>query len=167
MKTNGKKTVLTPHAKKELEEELKKLLKKRKEIALEQDEARAQGDLSENSWHDAVIEKRELNERRIHEIKEMLKNAIIQTQTASNSQASLGSFIQVEYFQEQNPSQKQKRTFQLVSTPQANPSEGKISIESPLGKLLVGKEEGDNFLYKTPTGQNIKYTIVKIGTVRP
>ena len=151
--------ILTPEAKAELEAELKERTTKiKRKIAKELQESRASGDLSENSWHDAVIEKRDQNDKRIKDLDDMLRRAkVVQSQKGSHKVA-IGTSFEAEVYL---PGAKQPvmKTFTMVPATQANPVEGKISIESPLGKALLGHKEGDKVEFKQPDGKISTYHI--------
>jgi transcription elongation factor GreA len=136
----------------ELEEELAGLTKARKEIATRIADARAYGDLSENAEYSAARDEQNINEARISEIEKILKNADIIKDT-KKSKIGLGSTVVLK-----NGSETEYR---IVGAVEANPSDGKISNESPLGLELMGKKTGDTVSIETPKGA-AKYTIKSI-----
>jgi transcription elongation factor GreA len=151
--------ILTEQAKTELEAELKERKTKiAKKIAKDLEESREAGDLSENSWHDAMVEKRDQNNMRIKELEDMLRRTkVVAGQEGSNKVAMSTSF-EVEITMPGSPSPV-LRTFTMVPATQANPLEGKISIESPLGKILMGHKEGDKVEFEQPDGKKATYSI--------
>ena len=129
----------------ELKSELEKRSKAtRKEITKRIEEAKELGDLSENfEYHDAK-DQQGLNEARIAEIEAMIKNAVV-IEASSGGTIGLGSTFSAEF-------NGKAREFQLVGAAEANPMEGKISNESPLGKAFLGKLEGDSVEVEVPSG---------------
>lgn len=155
----GDDLILTLEAKAELEAELKERTGKiKKQIAKELEESRNSGDLSENSWHDAVIEKRDQNDKRVKELHEMLRRAKVVKSQEGSHKVAIGTAFEADVYM---PGVKDPvmKTFSMVPATQANPHEGKISIESPLGKALMGHVEGDKVDFKQPDGKIAKYRI--------
>lgn len=134
-----KKTVnLTPAGKAELEEELTNLIAQRPAIAERIATARAFGDLSENQeYTDARGEQKNV-ENRIIEVQEILKNAKIITAPKSDGQVNIGSTVVIDMG-------GKEFIYTVVGPVEANPLEGKISHESPLGKQLLGRKAKDSF----------------------
>lgn len=133
-----KKTVnLTPAGKAELEQELAELVAQRPAIAERIATARAFGDLSENQeYTDARAEQKNV-ENRIIEIEEILKNAqLIETKKGGN--ITIGSTVIIDMA-------GKEFTYTIVGPVEANPLEGKISHESPIGKELLGRKSGEDF----------------------
>lgn len=145
---------ITTDGKKELEAELEELKGRRGAIADKIAEARDYGDLSENAEYDAARETQGLVESRIAEIEDILLNAEIIT-TSRGSKISIGSKVELR-------SGKKTFTYYIVGPVEADPLEGKISNESPIGVALMGKKEGDTATITTPKGE-INYEIVKVG----
>ncbi|MBU0647140.1 MAG: transcription elongation factor GreA [Patescibacteria group bacterium] len=137
--------------KKELEE---CTTSKRQEIARRIESAKELGDLSENAEYSDAKEEQAFNEGRIAELSALLKNLTIVKHHGDKNIISLGSKIKVV-------SDNKERNFIIVSFNEANPSEGKISNESPLGTAFLGRSKGDKILVNTPRGE-IKYEIVSI-----
>ncbi len=145
---------ITDEGKKELETELAELVGRRGAIADKIAEARDFGDLSENAEYDSAREEQGLVESRIAEIEDILLNAeLIKAEKSSN--VILGSKVELM-------SGKKTTTYSVVGPVEANPLEGKISNESPLGEALMGKKVGDSATITTQKGE-ITYEIVKIG----
>lgn len=145
---------ITADGKKELEAELEQLKSRRGAIADKIAEARDYGDLSENAEYDAAREEQGLVESRIAEIEDVLLNAEIITATRS-SKVSLGSKVELK-------TGKKTVNYHIVGPVEADPLEGKISNESPIGVALMGKKVGETATITTPKG-SIDYEIVKIG----
>ncbi|AKM80832.1 TPA: transcription elongation factor GreA [Candidatus Saccharibacteria bacterium] len=145
---------ITDEGKKELEAELEELKGRRGAIADKIAEARDYGDLSENAEYDAAREEQGLVESRIAEIEDVLLNAEIITATKS-SKVTLGSKVELK-------TAGKTVNYHVVGPVEADPLEGKISNESPIGVALLGKKVGDSATITTPKGE-ISYDIVKIG----
>ncbi|MGE4319949.1 MAG: transcription elongation factor GreA [Acholeplasmataceae bacterium] len=119
-------------------------------------EARAQGDLSENADYDAARNEQARIEARIAEIETIIKNVKI-IRTTSDDIVNIGKQVKVEFVET-----KKQNTFSLVGSIEANPMENKISVESPLGKAMLNKVEGDEVEVKTETGRLFKIKILEI-----
>lgn len=141
-------TYLTPEGKLKLEAELEDLkTNKRKELAERLNFAIKQGDLSENADYIAAKEDQAFLEGRIRTLENMLRHVeIIEEQTGGS--VRIGSRITVSEVGFDDP-----ETFSLVGAAEANPMEGKISNESPLGKALLGKHIGDEVEIDAPAGK--------------
>lgn len=144
---------ITDEGKKELEAELTELKGRRGEIADKIAEARDYGDLSENAEYDAAREEQGLVESRIAEIEDVLLNADI-IKATNSSTVHLGSKVEVK-------TGKKTFTYHIVGPVEANPLEGRISNESPIGVALMGKKVGDTAVITTPKGE-ISYEIVSL-----
>ena len=144
---------ITAEGKKELELELVSLKARRGEVADKISNARDFGDLSENAEYDAAREDQGLLETRIAEIEEIVNNAEI-IKASSKSTIGLGSLVELK-----NGAKKVQYT--IVGPVEANPLEGKISNESPIGMALYGKKVDDKVTITTPKG-DISYTIISI-----
>ena len=146
---------ITEKGKQELEAELEQLISSRKEISEEVAVARDFGDLKENSEYDAARKKQGLAESRIAEIENILQNAEIIKGGAKN-QVTLGNEVSLKNLE----NQKVVRYY-VVGPVEANPFEGKISNESPIGQQLMGKKLGQEVEISTPKA-TIKYEIIEI-----
>lgn len=144
---------ITDEGKKELEEELEELKSRRGAIAEKIAEARDYGDLSENAEYDAAREEQGLVESRIAEIEDILLNAEI-IKASKSSKVTLGSKVELK-------TGKKTVVYSVVGPVEADPLEGKISNESPIGIALMGKKVGDHVSITTPKGE-ISYEIVAI-----
>jgi len=145
---------ITEAGKKELEIELEELKSRRGAIADKIADARDYGDLSENAEYDSAREEQGLVESRIAEIEEVLLNASIIAATKSSS-VKLGSKVELK-------TGKKSVTYHVVGPVEADPLEGKISNESPIGLALMGKKIGEIATITTPKG-DISYEVVKVG----
>jgi transcription elongation factor GreA len=144
---------ITEDGKKELEAELTVLKGRRGEIADKIAEARDYGDLSENAEYDAAREDQGLVESRIAEIEDILLNAEI-IKAGKGSKVALGSKVELK-------TGKKTVTYTVVGPVEADPLEGKISNESPIGEALMGKKVNETVAIITPKGE-ITYEIVSI-----
>ena len=117
--------------------------------------ARALGDLSENAEYHAARGEQGKNESRIMEIEDILKRAEIITRSNSGN-VELGATVVVK-----KRGDTELKTFMIVSDAEADIGQGKISISSPMGSVMVGKTTGDSFMVTTPRGE-ITYTIESI-----
>lgn len=141
---------ITKEGKLELEKELEELKSRRGEIAEKIASARDFGDLSENAEYDAAREEQGLVETRIAEIEEILQQAQI-IKSSKSSKVGLGSTVELK-------SDSKTVVYKIVGPVEANPIEGRISNESPIGKNLMGKKVGDEVVITTPKGET-HYTI--------
>lgn len=141
---------ITKEGKLELEKELEELKGRRGEIAEKIASARDFGDLSENAEYDAAREEQGLVETRIAEIEEILQQAQI-IKSSKSSKVGLGSTVELK-------SDSKTVVYKIVGPVEANPIEGRISNESPIGKNLMGKKVGDEVVITTPKGET-HYTI--------
>jgi len=148
------KIIMTQEGLDSLKKEYKKLTEvKRKEIAQKIKNAVALGDLSENGEYDAAREEQAEVEGRIMELNEILKRVEV-SDSANKSKISVGSKVKVKIA-------SNEFEFHIVGGPEADPSLGKISHESPIGKALLGAKKGDVVEVNTPAGA-VQYTIVAI-----
>ena len=132
----------------ELNAELeKRKTETREEIANQLKTASDQGDLSENASYKAAMEDKEFNENRIEELEGIIANAVVMKGNASDSTAGMGERVVVK-----RKSDGAKREYILVGESEADPGEYKISIESPIGQALLGKDVGDNVSVEMPNG---------------
>lgn len=149
------KQYLTQERLDELKAELEALKSsKRLEVANRLKQAKEYGDLSENSEYAEAREEQANVEGRIFELEELLKNVEIITKLSGGSTVEVGSTVIVK---------KGDKTakYNIVGSYEANPMEGRISDESPLGKAFLGKKIGDVVNVTTPGG-TAKYEILKI-----
>ena len=151
-----KEILLTSEGFLELEEELNDLKTSERPKVIEAiKEARAQGDLSENADYDAARNKQAEVEARIKEIEYMLANAKIIEKSGSHI-VELGSNVDILYVDDE-----EKESYSIVGSMEADPFANKISNESPIGKAIIGKKEGDIVDIESPTG-NYQIKIVKV-----
>jgi transcription elongation factor GreA len=138
----------------ELKVELRQRLKMRQEIAKSLEEARGQGDLSENAEYAEAKENQAFNEGRIMELEQMIKNAVVISKNRKDDKVSVGMVVKAKYGEE-------TFHFHIVGSEEADPAKGKISNESPLGKALLGRKAGEIVEVETPRGR-VKYKILGI-----
>jgi transcription elongation factor GreA len=144
---------ITVDGKKELEAELVELKSRRGAVADKIAEARDFGDLSENAEYDAAREEQGLLETRIAEIEDILLNADL-IKAGSKSKVSLGSTVELK-------TGKKTVSYTVVGPVEADPLEGRVSNESPIGSALFGKKVGDSVTISAPRG-DISYEIASI-----
>ena len=150
------KNYITSEKRAELEKELVSLqTEKRKEILEALEFAKSLGDLSENAeYHQAREEQGKLEER-ISAIEHILRNSIV-IKKHHSSTVDVGSTVTV-----QKEGDKNKQTFQIVGSEEADFATGRISNNSPLGMALHGKMPGDKAHFKTPKGETV-YKVISI-----
>lgn len=144
---------ITSEGKKELETELTTLKSRRGDVAEKIANARDFGDLSENAEYDAAREEQGLLETRIAEIEDILNNAEIIKSTRKKT-IDLGSRVELK-------TDGKLVKYVIVGPVEANPIEGKISNESPIGMALYGKKVGDSAVITTPKG-SVTYKISQV-----
>lgn len=147
-----KKVVLTYDGLKKMEDELENLKTvRRKEVAEKIKEARGQGDLSENAEYDAAKEEQAEIEARIVVLEKMLRNAeVIDDDEVSNDVIGLGSTVElydIEF--------DENMTYTIVGSAEADPMNGRISNESPVGMALLGHKNGEKIAIETPDGEAV------------
>ena len=149
---------LTMEGLKKLEDELDELKTvRRKEIAERIKEALAFGDISENAEYDEAKNEQAQLEERIAKLEALLRNAkIIDEEDISTDNVSIGSRVKVKDLE-----YDEEIEYTIVGSAEADPYEGKISNESPVGKALIGGKLGDTVEVKVPDGI-IKYEILEI-----
>lgn len=138
----------------ELQSEHDHLVSKRPDVAESIRSARELGDLAENSEYQTARAEQERNENRISELNNILQNVDIIEKPKNGNKVQLGSKVTLK-------GAKAKKQFQVVGTVEADPLEGKISDESPIGKALIGKKVGDSVEIKTPVETTV-YELVAI-----
>lgn len=146
---------LTKQGVDELKAELEELLAQRGVIAERIKTAREFGDLGENMEYTAARQDQERSESRVAEIEHILLNAKVITSPKTDSKVVLGSKVKLK------SEDGKTKEFQVVGTVEADPLNGKISDESPIGKALLGKKEGEEVEIKTPA-ETATYKIVDI-----
>ncbi|MDO4531613.1 MAG: transcription elongation factor GreA [Bacillota bacterium] len=153
-----KKVILTYEGLKNMEAELENLKTvRRKDVADKIKEARGQGDLSENAEYDAAKEEQAEIEARIVQLEKMLRNAeVIDEEVVEKGTIGLGATVtvlDVEFDEE--------AVYTIVGSAEADPMNGRISNESPVGMALLGHKEGDSVMIATPDGE-VEFKVLKI-----
>jgi transcription elongation factor GreA len=111
-------------------------------------EARSHGDLNENAEYHAAKERQSLLEAKINELETVInRSEVIEIDKGQTERIHFGKTVDLR-----NIDMSQNVTYQLVGPYESDPEAGRISVASPLGKALIGKEEGDNVRVKTPGG---------------
>lgn len=139
----------------ELQAELTSLVAARSDLADKIKTAREFGDLAENSEYQLARQDQEKNENRVLELEHILANVQEIKKPKGDSKVQLGSSVKLV------SEDGKAKEFQVVGTVEADPLEGKISDESPIGKALLGKKEGEEVEITTPA-EVTTYKIVDI-----
>jgi len=141
-----------------LKDELTELKTKgRADMAKQIAEARDKGDLSENAEYDAAKEAQGLLELKISKLETVVGNArIIDESAVDTSKVSILSSVKIK-----NVKNKMEVTYQLVAEEEADLKSGKISVQSPIGKGLLGKKKGELATIKVPAG-NMEFEVLDI-----
>ena len=151
------KHYLTPEGKENLETELQDLKKNgRKELAERLKQAISMGDLSENADYHKAKEDQGFLEGRIQEIENILHNAEVIESQSTYHEVAVGAKVTIK------ETDYPPETYHLVGTNEANPSDGRISHKSPIGKALLGHKVGDRVKAKLPNGEIIELEILSI-----
>ena len=154
----AKDTILTPDGLAKLKEELDHLSHdKRREIAERIREAREFGDISENAEYDAAKNEQAMLEARIAQLEDKLRSAqVVDSSELGTDLVRVGSTVNVK--DEAGKSAK----YTIVGSTEADPMNGRLSNESPVGKALVGRKRGDTVTVPAPKGER-RLTISEIG----
>ena len=151
-----KPVYLTKEGKEKLKEELEYLTTvRRREVAEAIKSAKEEGDLSENSAYDEAKLNQGFLEGRVQTIESQLRNAVIINKNGKSDKVTIGSTVTVE---EEGFGEE---TYQIVGSAEADPLEGKISNESPIGMALIGAKVGAEVKAETPGGETI-FKVVKV-----
>lgn len=153
---NEQNTFITAEGQEKLKQELDELKNvKRREISERIQEAKELGDLSENAEYVEAKNEQAFIEGRIQEIESILKHAtIIKQSKKHSSHVEVGSKIKIE-------DEKETKEYYIVGSNEADPANGRISNESPIGQAFLGKKVGDIIEISVPQG-NKKFKIVAI-----
>lgn len=153
------KTPLTVRGAERLREELKRLKTvERPRIIQAIAEARAHGDLSENAEYHAAREQQSFTEGRIQEIEFKLSNAEIIDVTRLNAGGKVVFGATVLLSDEENGNEV---TYQIVGEDEADIKQNRISVNSPIARALIGKQEGDIAVVKTPAGER-QFEVIEV-----
>jgi transcription elongation factor GreA len=151
--------LLTPEGLDKLKDEIEHLSTvKRREVAERIKEAREFGDISENSEYDDAKNEQAMLEARIASLEEKLRSAsVIDAAQLDSNVVRVGSLVSVK---DEGSGKSLKYT--IVGSTEANPSENRLSNESPVGKGLLGRKKGDTVKVQLPNGKNRELKITKI-----
>lgn len=140
-------TFLTPEGLQKLQDELEFLITvRRPEVAREIHDAKMDGDVSENAGYEEAKRQQAFLEGRIMTIEAILKNAVLIEPNGTNDKVALGAKVTVV------EEGLDPETYTIVGSAEANPGDGRISNESPLGRALLGHSIGDRVTFNTPGG---------------
>lgn len=146
---------ISPETMDKLKEELESLKgPKRRELALRLKEAISFGDLKENAAYHEAKDDQAFLEGRIIELESMIRNSSISFKEQSDN-VVIGSAVVVE-------ADGSQETYIIVNSIESNPLENKISVDSPIGKILFGKKVGDVCKLETPDGSIVEYKIIEV-----
>lgn len=149
--------LVTKHGYDELVRELEERKQLRDDIAREIEEARDLGDLSENASYQEAMERKDLNERRISELEDLISRIQIVEEDKSNSNViTIGRSVELK-----NLNDSSTKVVHLVGATEADPLKSKISIDSPLGKVLLNSKVGDTVEVNVPVGI-VRYQVLKL-----
>ena len=147
--------LLTPEGFKKLEEELgMRKTEMRQKIAAIIKETKEQGDLSENAEYTEAKRQQADNERRIMELESQIRTSEVANFVKGSNVVQMGSKVKVKFNGEE-------QVFEIVGSNEADPMVWKISNESPIGKVLLGKKAGDKVKAGTPSGEK-EYEIIEV-----
>lgn len=149
-----KDVVLTQAGLQKIQGELEVLKKRRKDIIARIQTAKEFGDLSENAEYDDARNEQSFVEGRIQELEEMIKHAKIVEKSSHGDTIGVGSAVTVMI-------EGDEEIYEIVGVNESDPAQGKISVESPIGKALVGSRKGETIVVETPAGK-FDYKIVKV-----
>jgi transcription elongation factor GreA len=157
MSIGADKTPVTVYGKTLLESELKRLIhEERPAIIKAIEEARAQGDISENAEYDAAKERQALIEGRIAELQGKIASAeVIDPSQIKSDRVVFGATVRIKDLDED-----EETTYQIVGIDEADVKAGKISVMSPIARSLIGKKVGEVVMVKSPKGEK-EYEILK------
>ena len=155
----ARETVLTPEGLEDLKAKIHHLqTDKRREIAERIKEAREFGDISENAEYDAAKNEQAMLEKQIADLEEKLRGArVIDKKSIDTDSVDVGVTVHVK---DQKSGKSTK--YSIVGSAEANPSESKLSNESPIGKALLGHKRGEIVSVPVPRGPARKLKITKI-----
>ena len=151
--------MITPEGLEKLKEELEYLQTvKRREVAERIKEAREFGDIAENAEYDDAKNEQAMLEQRIAHVEERLRRAtVVEDKDVNTDVVSVGVKVHVK-----DQKSGDSRKFQIVGSAEADPTEQKLSNESPIGGALIGHKKGDVVTIDVPRGPRKKLKITKI-----
>jgi len=154
-----RETLLTPQGLEELKAKIAYLSgERRREVALRIKEAREFGDISENSEYDDAKNEQAMLEKQIAELEEKLSVArVIDEKAVDTDVVNIGATVHVK-----DQKTEKSTKYKIVGSAEADPSENKLSNESPVGKALLGHKRGETVTVPVPRGPARKLKITKI-----
>jgi transcription elongation factor GreA len=138
----------------QLKKELEQLKEERKEASKRVQEAQDRGDISESAEYTEAKESQAFNEGRIQEVERVINEAVIIPKNRKCDSVNIGCQVIVK-------NNQGERKFTIVGSQEADPAQGKISNESPLGRAFLGKKKDDEVKIQTPKG-SVHYKILQI-----
>jgi transcription elongation factor GreA len=155
----ARETVLTPQGLEDLKSKIEYLRnQRRREVAERIKEAREFGDISENSEYDDAKNEQAMLEKQISDLEERLASArVIDEKAVDTDAVGVGTTVHVK---DQKTDKSQK--FKIVGSAEADPSNSKLSNESPVGRALLGHKRGETVTVPVPRGPARKLKITKI-----
>jgi transcription elongation factor GreA len=155
-----KDVILTPEGLERLQADLERLqTTDRREVAQRIKDAREFGDISENSEYDDAKNEQMMLEQRIAQLEDRLRSAqVIDPGDISTDTVQVGTTVHVK---DEKTGKSQK--FTIVGSAEANPSQAKLSNESPVGRALLGRKRNDVVSVQVPRGPARKLKITRIG----
>ena len=155
---SGYRKPMTVYGKAFLEKELKHLIEvERPKIISAIKVARGHGDLSENADYSAAKERQAHIEGRIATISGTLSNAdVVDTSQINSDKVTFGAYVRIE-----EESAGEEKLYQIVGEDEADVDQGKISINSPLARSLIGRKKGEEFEFQSPGGGEKNYHILE------
>jgi transcription elongation factor GreA len=154
-----KDVILTPDGLEKLKAELEHLsTEKRREVAARIKEAREFGDISENAEYDDAKNEQAMLEAKIAQLEERLRAAtVIDAKDLGTDVVGVGSTVHVK-----DQGNGKSEAYTIVGSAEANPSERKLSNESPVGKALIGKKRNEVVAVQLPNGKQRELKVTKI-----
>jgi transcription elongation factor GreA len=155
----ARETVLTSEGLEELKAKIEHLrTSRRREVAERIKEAREFGDIAENSEYDDAKNEQAMLEKQISDLEEQLRNArVIDARSVDTDVVSVGATVHVK-----DQKTEKSTKFRIVGSAEADPSDSKLSNESPVGKALLGHKRGETVTVPVPRGPARKLKITKI-----
>ncbi len=130
---------------------------KRPEVIRQLQEAKMQGDLSENADYDAARDAQAATEARIKELEIIIENAKIIRVSQSNDKITIGKTVKIRFVE-----REKEMTFQLLGSVEADPGSNKISTNSPVGKSVLGAQIGDVVTVQLENGKSFHVEILEV-----
>ena len=154
-----KEVLLTPAGYESLTQELELLrTDRRREVADRIRVARAFGDIAENAEYDDAKNEQAMLEHKIAQLEDRLLSArVIDPDEVDTSVVSVGSVVRLR-----DVDAKETVEYQIVGSAEANPTEKKLSNESPVGRAILGHKKGETVEVQTPKGTKLKFKIMEI-----